>query len=238
MTAAGRVVVDWASTLLAASDDFTRSVDTLRDQGTVAVRVAVSMTIAEHHAPAWLAKLHRRSPETVVSLSVNNSTEVADLVESRQADIGFLESPTVRPTLQRRRVGWDRLIVAVAPDHDWAHNKAPISAKDLAASRLLVRESGSGTRETIEHAFQRQGIELAPSLVMASNTALKSAAVAGMGAVVVSELALVNEIAAGQLVEVRVAEMDLRRPLSSVWRREDTLSAGAAALLKVAYESR
>ena len=144
----------------------------------------------------------------------------------------------VRPSLRRRRVGWDRLIVAVAPDHVWAKNKAPISAMDLAASRLLVREPGSGTRETIEHALRKQGVELAHSLVMASNTALKSAAVAGMGVVVVSELALANEIAAGQLLEVHVAELNRRRPLSSVWRREDKLSAGAVALLQVAHESR
>lgn len=234
LTPTGRVVVDWAATLLAAGDDFTRSVQTLRDQRAVAVRAAVSMTIAEHHAPRWLAKLHSRTPESVVSLMVHNSTEVAELVEAGDADVGFLESPTVRRTLHRRRIGWDRLAVAVLPDHPWATRRRPITAKDLAAVRLLVREPGSGTRETVESALQKEGFEVWPGLVMASNTALKSAALAGIGPVVLSELALATEIAAGQLVRVRVADLPLRRPLTAVWRRDEAPSSGAAALLDVA----
>lgn len=238
LTPSGRVVVDWAATLLAAADDFRRSVHTLRDQASVTVRAAVSMTIAEHHAPDWLARLQARSPSTAVSLSVDNSTEVADQVEAGTVEIGFVESPTVRRGLHRRRVGWDRLVVAVAPAHEWASSRRPIAGTDLAAAPLLVREPGSGTRETIERAFARGALTLSPGLVMASNTALKSAAVAGLGAVVVSELALTTELSTGRLVEVDVVGLDLRRPLSAVWRRGSTLSPAAAALLDVALDGR
>lgn len=238
LTPAGQVVVDWASTLLAAADDFTRSVDTLRNRTAGAVRAAVSMTIAEHHAPSWMARLNNRTPESAVSLLVHNSTDVAGLVESGAADVGFLESPSVRRTLHRRRIGWDQLAVAVLPDHPWAKRKRPISAKELATARLLVREPGSGTRETIESALARAGLDLSPGPVMASNTALKSAALAGMGPVVLSDLTLATEIATGQLVRVRVLDLPLRRPLSAVWRREETLSPAAVALLEVAAENR
>jgi DNA-binding transcriptional LysR family regulator len=238
LTPTGRVVVDWASTLLAAADDFTRSVQTLRDQRAVAVRAAVSMTIAEHYAPGWLATLHSRSPESVVSLMVHNSTEVAELVETGAADVGFLESPTVRRTLHRRRIGWDKLTVAVPPDHEWAGRRRPVTAKELAGAPLLVREPGSGTRETVDTALKREGLELSPGLVMASNTALKSAALAGMGPVVLSDLALASELEHGQLVQVRLSDLTLRRPLSAVWRRDEPLSPSAASLLEVAGQSR
>lgn len=238
LTPTGRVVVDWASTLLAAADNFTRSVETLRNQRTASVRAGVSMTIGEHHAPGWVAALHHRAPELVVSLIVNNSTQVAELVESGGADIGFVESPTVRRTLHRRRLGWDQLAVAVPPDHIWARRQRPISVEDLAATPLLVREPGSGTRETVQTALQEAGLELSAGLVMASNTALKSAALAGMGPVVLSDLALAGELASGQLVQVPVAELPLRRPLSAVWRRGEQLPPGVTTLLKVAVGSR
>ncbi len=233
LTPAGRVVVDWASTLLDAADTFGRSVGTLRDRASGAVRAGVSMTIAEHHAPGWIARLHARSPAVVVSMTVGNSAEVAELVESGQVDVGFIESPSVRPSLQQRRVGWDRLVVAVPPGHAWADGGQPVHAQDLARAELLVREAGSGTRETLEHALRRQGLELNPGFTMASNTALKSAAVAGMGPVVLSELALAGEISSGQLVRVEVADLDLRRPLTAVWRRHEQLTAGAADLLQL-----
>jgi DNA-binding transcriptional LysR family regulator len=70
-------------------------------------------------------------------------------------------------------------------------------------------------------------------MAMASNTALKSAALAGMGPVVLSELALSGELAVRSLVRVSVPELSLRRPLTAVWRRDEPLSAGAAALVAV-----
>ncbi len=71
---------------------------------------------------------------------------------------------------------------------------------------------------------------------MASNTALKSAAAAGLGAVVLSRLALSAEFTTRELVEVTVEELTLRRPLSAVWRREAPLSPAAAVLVQVAAE--
>lgn len=235
LTPAGQVVVDWAARLLGTADDFVRSVELLRqEQAAVAVRVAVSMTIAEHHALRWAGRLGRRSPGTTVSFLVHNSSRVADLVESGEADLGFVESPSVRGSLRRRRVGWDRLQVAVTPEHPWASARDGISPAELAAAPLLVREQGSGTRETLERALARHALRPQPAVEMASNTALRSAALAGMGPVVLSELALTDEVAAGRLVLVAVADLPLRRPLTGVWRKQQRLPAGAAALLSVA----
>lgn len=234
LSPAGQVVVDWAATLLASADDFSRSVALLREGQGDRLRVAVSMTIAEHHALRWAGELRERAPGATVSFLVHNSTQVADLVESGDADLGFVESPTVRSSLRRRRVGWDDLVVAVTPGHPWARRKEPLTPAVLAAAPLLVREQGSGTRETLDHALRRHGLEVEPAVEMASNTALKSAALAGLGAAVLSGLALTAELDAGTLVPVDVAEVSLRRPLTCVWRGDASLSASAADLMAVA----
>jgi DNA-binding transcriptional LysR family regulator len=232
LTPTGRVVVDWASTLLEAADDFRRSVDALQAKASVSLRVAVSMTIAEYHAPLWVARLHRTSPDYAVSIEVHNSREVAELVASRAVDIGFVESPTVPRGLRRRRIGWDELTLAVPRDHPWAQ-RGEITAAELAAAPLLVREPGSGTRETVERALRRQGLTMSVGLTMASNTALKSAAMAGIGPVVLSEQALRTELAAGRLDRVAVTDLSLRRPLSAVLRGTERIPPGVTALLSV-----
>jgi len=233
LTPGGRVVVDWASSLLHAAGEFSRSVQTLRSHSRSALRAGVSMTIAEHHAPRWLGQLRQRSPDAAVALTVANSTDVASMVEAGRAEIGFLESPTVRRGLRRRRIGSDALAVAVSPDHPWTRRKR-VAAEELAAAPLLVREQGSGTRETLEHALGQRGLQLTPGLEMASNTALKSVAVSGMGPVVVSELAVADELADGELVRVDVTDLELSRPLTAVWRSDPPLSDVARALLAVA----
>ena len=232
LTPQGRVVVDWAATLLAAADDFGRSVVALRDGGRV--RAAVSMTIAEHYAPSWVARL----ADAGVSLLVHNSTDVVALVATGAADIGFVESPTVPRDLRRRRVGTDVLAVAVPPGHAWARRRRAVTVAEVAGTPLLVREEGSGTRETLERGLARHRLRPAVALAMASNTALKAAALSGIAPVVLSELALQAELDSGRLVRVNVAELDLRRPLTAVWRRDRPLAQSAAALLSVAESAR
>lgn len=234
LTPTGKVVVDWATTLLESSEHFVRSVQAMREERAGGVRVATSMTIAEHLAPTWLATMRERSSDIIVSLTVDNSTEVAEAVESGAADIGFLESPTIRSSLRRRRVMWDSLVVAVRPDHPWAVRRRSITPQQLADEPLLVREDGSGTRETLDDALTRLDLVLTPALALASNAALKSSALAGIGPVVLSRLALSGEIATGQLVEVAVDGLVLRRPLSAVWLRSEKLSPAAAGFLSVA----
>lgn len=234
LTENGRVIVDWAASLLDAAGRFDRSVAALHRQRSVTVSVAVSMTVAEHHAPGWVARLAQIAPETSLSLVVHNSTEVADLVEAGDTDIGFVESPTIRRSLQQRRVGWDRLVLAVPPTHPWAELDRPLPVDDLVAERLLLREPGSGTRETLEEALAERGVGLERDRVMGSNTALRAAAVGGLGPVVLSESALEADLVARRLVEVPVEGLDLRRPLTAIWRRDEQPSGGAAALLAVA----
>ena len=233
LTPEGRIVVDWAATLLLAADDFSRSVRSLHETSGRGVRAAVSMTIAEHYAPQWLAATRRRALDVTVSLTVANSARVADLVKSGDVDLGFVESPSAPTGLRRRAIGCDELVVAVAPGHPWSL-RTSIPAEEFAQARLLVRESGSGTRETIEQAFQTAGLELLTELELASNTALKAAAVAGMGPAVVSVRAVADDMARGRLVAVPVENLPLSRPLSVIWRGDDGVPPSARPLLEAA----
>ena len=233
LTPAGRVVVGWAEELVTAARQFATSVEAMRLRRRTTLRVSTSMTIAEHLAPGWLSRLRELRPDATVSLTVRNSTEVATAVEHGEVDLGFVESPGVRRTLRHRRIAWDELQVVVSPHHPWA-GLEQIAAATLVAEPLLVREDGSGTRETVDEALRKVGLELVPLQTLASNAALKSSALVGIGPAVLSGLAVIDEIRAGRLVAVPVTGVDLRRPLSVVWRDGADLPEAAEQLLLVA----
>ena len=63
-------------------------------------------------------------------------------------------------------------MVVVDPSHPWARRRKPLRANELAATPLIVRESGSGTRITLETTLS--GHEVAsPLLELGSNSAVK-----------------------------------------------------------------
>lgn len=236
LTPVGRIVVGWAERLLASAEEFEQSAASLRAEVRAAVVVAVSMTIAEHLAPRWLSMLGASRPTATVSLDVRNSADVVDAVQSRRAALGFVESPTVTSTLESRRIRRDVLAIAVAPGHPW-EGRAEIPVAELAATPLLVREPGSGTRETIEHALELHGHRLQPALELASNTALTSAAASGLGPVVLSELSIADDLRTRRLVRAHVPGLDLARHFTAVWRPDVDLPDSARALLRVAADA-
>ncbi|KOV46990.1 LysR family transcriptional regulator [Streptomyces sp. H021] len=217
LTAEGALVTDWARRVVEAAEAFDAGAQALRGRRDSRLRVAASMTIAEYLLPGWLIALRGQRPDTAVSLHAGNSAVVVQRVLTHEADLGFVEGLTVPEGLDSAVIAQDRLVVAVAPVHAWARRTRGVEAAELAATPLILRERGSGTRQVLDAALAGHGGLAAPLLELASTTAVKAAALGGAGPCVLSELAVVDELAARRLVEVPVAGAELGRALRAVW---------------------
>lgn len=226
LTPAGAVVSEWAARLLALADEMEAGLVALRGNAQTTLRVAASLTIAEYLLPGWLVALQasrvgKLRGRVAVELAVVNSSGVAALVNTGEADLGFVEGVSPPRGLRHRTVAHDRLLVVVAPTHPWAKRRRPITATQLAQTQLVVREHGSGTREVLAVAVKKllgAAADLeAPALSLPTTAAVRAAVVAGAGPAVLSELAVADDIAAGRLAAVSVDDIDLARSLRAVW---------------------
>ncbi|WP_330329560.1 LysR family transcriptional regulator [Streptomyces sp. NBC_00536] len=218
LTAQGALVTDWARRIVEAAEAFDAGAQALRGARDSRLRVAASMTIAEYLLPGWLIALRAARPGTAVSLQADNSALVAERVLAREADLGFVEGLAVPDGLDAVVIAQDRLVVAVAPTHPWARRRSgEVTAAELAATPLILRERGSGTRQVLDAALAGSGGLARPLLELASTTAVKAAAVSGAGPCVLSELAVREELAGRRLVAVSVTGQPLGRSLRAVW---------------------
>lgn len=218
LTPAGTALLTRARDVLAASDALEREAAALRTAQQGRVRVAASLSVAEYLVPGWLAS--RPAGAAVVDLVVANSRDVMDAVLHGRADLGFVEGPDVADGLHARDVGADELVVVVAPGHPWARRRRPLTAAELSAAPLAVREAGSGTRAVLERALAAAGSPLAGSPAqLGSTSAVKNVVRGGTAAAVLSRLTVADEVARGDLRVVPVEGVDLRRTLRVVWAR-------------------
>ncbi|WP_426244998.1 LysR family transcriptional regulator [Nocardioides sp. LHG3406-4] len=230
LTAEGNAVADWAREVLAASDRLDAGCAALRREHDSELRVSASMTISEYLVPRWLIDLREASPGLSVSLRVGNSQQVADDVLRGTADIGFVEGLKVPRGLAQRVFGSDRLVVVVGSGHPWSRRSA-ITAAELAATPLIMREPGSGTRETLAHALGAAGhTAVPPKLELGSTAAVKAAVLTSQGATVFSLLAASDDVSTGRLCIVALEDLELRRRLRVVWRKGTSLRGPAAHL--------
>lgn len=229
-TAAGALVAEWAQQVTASLQDLLDSTRTLRSTPS-SIRVAASFTVAEHLLPRWLGAVRQRHPDTAVELEVVNSAAVLDQVRSGTAQLGFIESTGAIEGLHSRVVGRDELVVVVDPQHPWGRRRRPLDIATLTDTPLVWRERGSGTRDALVAALVAHGAELAsPALELASTSAVRAAVESGAGPGVLSRLTVADALAAGRLVVVGVADLDLRRDLRAVWSAQH-LPPAARALL-------
>ena len=260
LTEQGRLVVGWAEDVLDAADRLEAGLRSIRSGVSHRLAIAASQTIAEHLVPHWLVELRSVEqagveqagveqpgaeqaggyPPTVVELTVANSTGVLDLVRRGKAGLGFIETPHLPPDLVTAHLRDDELLVVTAPGHPWARRRRPLSPSQVAAVPLVMREAGSGTRDTLTDHLAAQDPPLRPRIAMELGTsaAVRSAIAAGVGPGVLSRLAVRDDLVLGRLVAIELAGPPLTRQLTAVWKPGEPLPPEARRLLGVAANQR
>ncbi|MFS3128635.1 LysR family transcriptional regulator [Nocardioides sp. Bht2] len=223
LTPTGELLAQWAGRVVEAAEELDVGIDALRVDRRAHLNVAASLTIAEHMLPGWLVALRslqaqRGLQPTEITMTATNTEKVVALVKAGEVELGFVEGPDAPYGLRRRQVGTDRLIVVVGAAHPWAlRARRRVSAAVLAATPLVVREAGSGTRTVLERALA--GYETpAPVLELSSTAAVRSAVAAGAGPAALGAQGVRDDLATGRLVAIDVPDLDLTRVLHAVWR--------------------
>lgn len=232
LTPEGLLIVDWARSALDATATLLDGAAALAT-GDSALTVAASQTVGEHLLPLWLSRLRAQHPDTTVTVEIDNSAAVVAAVLSGHVGLGFIEDPDTPRGVHTWTVATDELVMVIAPSHPWARRRRPLTVEDVAATPLLVRESGSGTRVAVEHAL---GEDLQIAQVLHSNAAIRVSAQAGTAPAVLSRIAVADTLSRGALLEVPIegAKARLRRELRAVWTGPRRLSGVAADLVAIA----
>lgn len=196
--------------------------------------VGATLTIGNYLATLIVAEFLQRHPQARVRLDVRNTATLLNALAVHEVDLGLVEGDCRHPELEV--VPWidDELVVFCAPTHPLAGSKA--SLKKLLAEPWILREPGSGTRDTFDHAFRHHLPEVSVRLELEHTEAIKRAVESGLGLGCISRLALRDAFRRGSLVPVLTPTLDLRRTFNFVWHREKFHSAGLRAFLALCRE--
>lgn len=217
LTEEGRLVAEWAGPVLASIDHLHAGVASLRADAAATLAVGASLTVGEHLAPIWLGSFHVAHPHVAVKLHVMNSADVIDQVRRGRLDVGFIETPDDPASLRSTVVDRDELLLVVDPAHRWGRRRRAIPLEELAATPLVVREPGSGTRRTVEELLAGHATA-DPVMELSSTGAIVHSVVAGAGPAIVSSLAAESATRGGLVAVVPIEGVRLRRDLRAIWR--------------------
>jgi DNA-binding transcriptional LysR family regulator len=228
LTAVGQALHERAGRILAMIGDAQEAMDDVAEVRAGRVHVAGDTTVGIYVLPDAMAAFHREHPAVALSLDVVNRAQVRELLLEGIADIGVIGSLWDDDVLAAEPFLENSLMCFCAPGHPLTQRE-PLQPIDLLEGPLLLRERGSGTRESAERILRTAGIEPVAAMEMASNGALKRAVAGGLGVTVLSTYAVRLELQVGLLRPLRVAGFPVERMWHATWARERQLSPAASA---------
>lgn len=230
LTDAGKLLHDYARRIFALEREMEDALAVMQDAGVGKIQLAANTTMGVYLLPPVVARFRERYPKVELWVTILNSHEIIEGILNWEVDFGLVEGdPSVLPPgLTSEVFTHDELVLVVAASHRWSGMKEQTPAA-LSSGELLLRERGSGIREAIEHEFLEHGVHVEPLLTLPDNEAIKQMAMNGVGAAIVSALAVQRELTTGDLTRLSIKGVELRPPLSLVRRTDKRLSPAAEA---------
>lgn len=204
LTEAGAVFLDEARAVLARAGAAEEALADLAGLKRGTLQLAASQTVANYWLPQRLCRFRAAYPRIDIGLTIGNTEQVRGWVLEGRAALGFVEGPVADPRLVPERVGEDRLVLVMAPDHPLARLPT-VDAAALMSLTFVTREPGSGTRVMLDRLAASAGLALADlqiALELPSNEAVRAAVEAGAGAAVLSRLVADAAIRLGTLAAI------------------------------------
>ena len=195
------------------------------------------VTTAQYFAPEILGDFCRQYPGIDVSLKVTNRNSILERMFHNEEDLYILGQPPERElNIKAHPFAPNPLVVIAACDHPLCRESG-IAFERLAEEPLILREVGSGIRDTTMQLFAGRGLTPKVRMELGSNEAIKHAVVAGLGVAVLSLHTLSLEGANGPVDVLDVEGFPIERQWYLTYPKDKDLTLIASTFFDFAIAS-
>lgn len=230
----GRILRPRAEALVEQARELERALGRHSDLGQL--KVGATLTIGNYLAVGLMAQYMQEQAGAKVALEVANTATIAHKVLNFELDVGLIEGELQQPDLEVIPWREDELVVFCAPTHELA-GRPWLDDRDLVSATWIMREPGSGTRQTGERALHGLLPQLNILLELQHTEAIKRAVEAGLGIGCLSRVTLLDAFRRGSLVPLPVPHRDFRRHFYFIMHRQKYRSAGVERWLELCRQA-
>ena len=194
-----------------------------------ALKVGATLTIGNYLAVGVMAQYMNTPSHPRVSLEVANTSTIARRVRDFELDIGLIEGELQSSELEVLPWRGDELVVFCSPQHPFA-SKGELTDDDLRGATWIMREQGSGTRQSFERGMHGLLSDLNVLLELEHTEAIKRAVETNLGIGCLSEVVLEDAFHRGSLVPLKVPQhRQFDRQFYFILHKQKYRSAGIGA---------
>jgi DNA-binding transcriptional LysR family regulator len=229
LTAAGVLLREYALRLLALRREASSALDELKSLERGHLQLAANEYTCMYLLQA-IDRYRRDFPHISVAVHRMLASRIPEELNLRTFELGVVSYRPDPAQFRSIAVYSDSLAFIVNPRHPLAGAQR-VSINDLGAELFVAHNVASPLRRKVIEAFQRYRTPLNMAIELPTIEAIKRFVAMGNGVALVPHLTVARELETGDLVRVPVDELEMKRVLRLVSRRQATLSYAARAFL-------
>jgi DNA-binding transcriptional LysR family regulator len=231
MTEAGAAVLPYARAALAAVAGARLAVDELVGlaRGRVAIGTVTSIPSERLDLAGTLAGFHADHPAVDISLTVANTDDLIEALQTGRIDIAVVGVGTGMPDGIAIEVITSEVFVAVVSLTDSLAKKATLTLRALCERQLISLPTGTGMRSSLDAAFGAAGLEPTISFEAGDPRLVAELAAAGLGVGIVPQS--VADARQSLLHTIAITRPTLQGEVALAWRGRGPISPATRALV-------
>jgi DNA-binding transcriptional LysR family regulator len=187
-----------------------------------------------HILPEVFAEFKKQYPTVAVGIKRADYARILESVVDNSVDFGVVSLPVTDNRLTVVLIHRDELVIITPPRHILAKLKTA-TIGDVARFPLLVPKAGH-TRDALESLFYERKLRPQYSMELDSSELLKRFVAADVGVGFIARSNVQEDVLAGTLAVIDIADVQIRRDLALVFRKDKALSRAALAFIEIAVK--
>ncbi len=200
------------------------------------VRIGASVTIAATVLPDLVCHMAQVQPQLPLDIVEENTAKMEEWILHDQLDLALVEGEVHSPDLVCHAFMEDTLVLVCGPTHALA-GQATVSSETLTQESFILREVGSGTRQTFEDGMRRQQLRWRSSWTCNNTESIKAALFAGLGISALSARSVQRELENGTLCAITVPDLEFARQFKLVYHKNKYITPAMQMVIAACFSN-
>jgi LysR family transcriptional regulator, low CO2-responsive transcriptional regulator len=236
ITEFGQELVDTAERIFTEIDQIESKM--LELKGLLGGKIRISaVSTGKYIIPYLMADFMKIHPHVEISLEVSNRYNVLAHLQENSTDVALVSLLPDDLDLETVQVTENLSFLACAPEKKELYEKL-IREEAWTKIPFVLREKGSGTRTMMEKFFNDRDIHVEVKMELATNEAVKQAIMAGLGASILSDFSMYQEIKDNRICILEYPGLPLEADWKLIWLKQKKHSPAVKAFIRWLSENR
>jgi DNA-binding transcriptional LysR family regulator len=234
LTAGGKVFQKYAEEVLEARKGLITTLAEMERIPRGEIVVGANEATCLHILPEVFAEFKKRYPNVGVQITRLERAKILVSVTDNTVDFGVVSIPVDDKRLTVVNIHCDELVMITPPGHPLSLMKE-VTVAELVRFPVLLPKLGR-TRDAIENLFHDRQLKPKVAMELDSSELLKRFVAADVGIGFIARSNVIEDVKAGALAAIPLADAVIRRDLALVYRKDKALSRAALAFIEIAVK--